>query len=166
MGCVSTALLFSLGPSIPPKHHGQNRFLLRFSLSKQAVLRATVESAVPKEAPCSTDLAMEIRQSLQPPCQQGHSMWHLLGAQKPSSGSRVQRFYRTWKELKVPQVSTQQRRSSDPGCTVQGESMEIVELVTAATQAPRPRVVWFAEAASKRRKVRDAMEAEHNSVPA
>lgn len=41
--------------------------------------------------------------------------------------------------------------------------MEIMELVTAATQAPRPHV-RFAEAAPKRRKVRDALEGEHNSV--
>lgn len=44
--------------------------------------------------------------------------------------------------------------------------MEIMEWVTAATQPPRPRVVRFVEAASKRRKVRDALEAEHNSAPA
>lgn len=122
-----------------------------------------MESA--KEAPCSTDLAMELRQPLQPPRHRGHTVWHLLGAQKPSPGSRVQRFCRTWKELKVPQLSTW-HRNSDPGSAVRGECVEIMEWVTAATQPPRPRVVRFVEAASKRRKVRDALEAEHNSAPA
>lgn len=65
----------------------------------------------------------------------------------------------------MPQLSTW-HRNSDPGSAVQGERVEITEWVTAATQPPRPCVVRFVEAASKRRKVRDALEAEHNSAPA